>query len=161
MAVVFSFLLTWLITFVVCFAVVEFAQNYFYDEVTPHAGWKVLGGSALLALVLTWAKAGFDTMFTSQFPATIVLGIVAFGVFVLIYRFHPWHGAPIGIITALVLAGISTLVVDSFQNRGATLAPIAPPSKPIRVSAGTPVVAPAAKSAAGPAGGASNPVEAP
>ncbi len=50
---IWPFLIYWLVLFVVCFVVVEFGHDQLYDEVTPHAGLKVAGGSLLLAILLT------------------------------------------------------------------------------------------------------------
>lgn len=125
----------WLLLFVACFAVVEFGQNYLYDETTPSAGLKVAAGSAVIALVLTWARTEFQTMFTSDLGKTVVLGIVAFAVFTLILRFQPWHALPIGLLSVLLISGTATMGVQSFANRNRPIeSAVRPQSKPIRRS---------------------------
>ena len=117
LALFLPFLFYWLILFVVCFAVVEFGQTYLYDETTPSAGMKVALGSAILALVLTWTRTEFMTMFTGDLGKTVVLAIVSFVVFTLAFRFQPWHALPIGIISVLLISGTATMGVQSFTNR--------------------------------------------
>lgn len=126
------FLFNWLILFVACFILVEFAQKYLYDEVTPSAGLKILGGSAVLALLLTWTRTSFDTMFTTDIAWTVLQGIVWFGVFTLVYRFHPVHAAAIGIVSMLLLSGTANLALDSMMvsRRGAR--PVFRTSTPVR-----------------------------
>jgi hypothetical protein len=101
------------ILFVISYIVVEYGQNYFYDEVTPGAGWKVALGTLILASILTVTRSNFATMFTSDIAPTVFLAIAWVGVFILIYRFQPWHGFGLAIATLLIFAGMSTLVVDS------------------------------------------------
>jgi drug/metabolite transporter (DMT)-like permease len=146
MATILGFLVSWLIVFAVCFAVVEFGQKYLYDETTPNALWKVLGGSAILAALMTWAQASYDTMFTARLGPTVILAIAGFAVFTLAFRFDPWPAAAIGIPTAVVLAGLTTLVIDSMKNRGVALEPpgTVTQGRPLRVPAGGPPVAPGA-----------------
>ncbi|MBX6314216.1 MAG: hypothetical protein IRY99_15085 [Isosphaeraceae bacterium] len=127
------FLIYWLILFVLCYIVTEFAQNYLYDETTPAVGLKVGLGTMILAAVLTYTRSSFDTMFTSELGTTVVQAIIWFAVFTLVFRFQPQHGAAIGILTMLVVAGLATLGVDSLSSsRQRTLRPIAEPSKPLR-----------------------------
>ena len=52
-AIIWPLLIYWLVLFVACFVVVEIGQDQLYDEVTPRAGLKVVGGSLLLAALLT------------------------------------------------------------------------------------------------------------
>ncbi len=52
-AYVWPFLIYFVILFVVCYIVVEYGQNYFYDEVTPAAAAKVALGALILAAILT------------------------------------------------------------------------------------------------------------
>jgi hypothetical protein len=107
------FLIYFVILFVVSYIVVDYGQNYFYDEATPGVAWKVALGSLILAAILTWTRPNFAEMFTAQIASTVVLAIVWVGVFILIYRFHPWHGFGLAIATLLIFAGMSTLVADS------------------------------------------------
>jgi hypothetical protein len=53
-AILWPFLIYWLVMFVVSYIAVEVGQDLFYDEVTPHAGLKVTAGSFLLAAMLTY-----------------------------------------------------------------------------------------------------------
>ena len=130
-----SFGLFWLILFVTCFAVVEFGQNYLYDEATPSAGLKVACGSAILAALLTWTRTEFYSMFTAEFSKTLILAVAAFGIFTLIFRFQPWHALPIGVIVVLLVSGSATMAVRSFDERNRPLPSAGQlPSKPIRSS---------------------------
>ena len=110
---IWTFLINYLILFVVSYAIVEFAQSYFYDEVTPARTVKVAFGSLILAGVLTWTKSNFATMFTNDIKWTILQAIVWFGVFVLVYRFQPWHGGALALAAMLLICGTATMVVDS------------------------------------------------
>jgi hypothetical protein len=110
------FLIYYLILFVISYIVVEYGQNYFYDEVTPGAGAKVALGTLILAGILTVTRSNFATMFTENMPSTVILAIAWVGVFILIYRFQPWHGFGLGVATLLIFAGMSTLVVDSMLS---------------------------------------------
>ena len=40
-AIILPFVIYWLVFFVACYAVCDFAQDQFYDEVTPRVGLKV------------------------------------------------------------------------------------------------------------------------
>jgi len=115
-AYVWPFLIYWLILFVISYIVVEYGQSYFYDEATPGALAKVALGSLILALILTRTRTSFDTMFTANFPSTVILAIAWTGVFILIYRFHPWHGFGLAIATLLIFAGMASLVVSSMLD---------------------------------------------
>jgi hypothetical protein len=110
---VWPFLIYFLILFTVCYIVVEYGQNYFYDEVTPAATAKVALGAFILAAILTKTRSNFATMFTSEIASTVFLAIAWSGVFILAYRFQPWHGFGLAMATLLIFAGMSTLVVDS------------------------------------------------
>ncbi len=117
-AIVWPLLIYWLVLFVGCFVVVEIAQDQLYDEITPRAGLKVAGGSFLLAALLTMLRksgfpATFESMFTTNIAWTVLQGVVWFGVFTLIYRFHPWHAFGLGVATLLVLSGLATMGVES------------------------------------------------
>ena len=105
--------LYYLILFVVCYLVVSQGQDALYDEPTPGFEWKVAFGSLILAGLLTWTRSSFATMFTDDLGKTVLQAIVWFAVFVVIYRFHPWHGAGIGLATMLIVTGLATMAVES------------------------------------------------
>jgi len=108
-----TFAVYYLVLFVVCFLVVSQGQDALYDEPTPGFEWKVAFGSLLLALLLTWTRSTFATMFTDDIGKTALQAIAWFAVFVLIFRFHPWHGAGIGLATMLIVTGLASLAVES------------------------------------------------
>lgn len=110
---VWPFLIYFLIFFTICYIVVEYGQNYFYDEVTPGVGAKVALGALILAGILTATRLNFATMFTSDIGPTVLLAIVGSGIFILIFRFQPWHGFGLAMASLLIFAGMATLVVDS------------------------------------------------
>lgn len=115
-------LIYWLVLFVVCFVVVEVGQDQLYDEVTPHAGLKVLGGSLVIAAVLTTLRAkglpaSYESMFTTNIIWTVLQGLVWFGVFTLILQFHPWHALGLGLATMLMATGLATMGVESLLTR--------------------------------------------
>ena len=113
---VWPFLIYFVILFAVCYVVVEYGQNYFYDEVTPAVAAKVAFGAFLLAAILTITRSNFATMFTSDIGSTVLLAIAWAGVFILLYRFQPWHGFGLAMATLLIFAGMSTLAVDSMLS---------------------------------------------
>jgi hypothetical protein len=93
MATIWALLIYWLVIFVGCYVVIEIGQDQLYDEVTPHVGLKVTGGSLLLALMLAGfyykgMATSFDSMFTNNILCTVFQALVWFGVFVLIFQFH-------------------------------------------------------------------------
>lgn len=149
-------LIYWLVLFVACFVVVEFGHDQLYDEVTPHAGLKVAGGSLLIAALLTTLRAkgvpaSYDSMFTSNIAWTILQGLVWFGVFTLIFQFHPWHGLGLGLATMLLVTGLATMGVESLlTKRVATTQSTRPllSNQPVR-QAVTPRPVPAPAPAAG------------
>ncbi len=152
LAYLVPFLFNWLIFFVVCYIVVEYGQTYFYDESTPNVLAKVALGSGLLALLMLWTKTSYDTMFTEQIAKTVVLAVVAFGVFTLIFRFQPWHGLGIGLATVLLMAGFATMAISSFADRNRVDAPSTRvPAKPLRRTTTTPTILPAGAKAVKPA----------
>jgi hypothetical protein len=111
----------WLVMFVACFVVVEVGHDQLYDEVTPHAGLKVAGGSLLIAILLTVLKyfdlpASYESMFTTNLIWTVLQGIVWFAVFTLVFQFHPWHALGLGLITMLLVTGLATMGVDSLMS---------------------------------------------
>jgi hypothetical protein len=129
---IWPLLIYWLATFVVCYILVEIAQDQLYDEVTPRAGLKVAAGSFVLALLLTTLRAygfaaSFDSMFTTNIGWTLLQGVVWFVVFTLIFQFHPWHALGLGVVTMLLVPGLATMGVESI------LATPAPPSTTARV----------------------------
>jgi len=137
-AIVWPLLIYWLVLFVACYTVVEVAQDQLYDEVTPHVGLKVASGSLLLAALLTWLRPSFDTMYTSDFAWTALQAIVWFGVFTLIFQFHPPHAAALGILTMLIVPGLATMGVDSITapKLAAPAGRYVAPTKPVRSSLG-------------------------
>lgn len=147
-------LIYWLVMFVACFVVVEVGHDQLYDEVTPHAGLKVTGGSLLIAILLTTLRAkglaaSYESMFTTNIIWTVLQGIVWVGVFILIFQFHPWHGLGLGLATMLLVTGLATMGVESLLAKPTTAAPpsrATVPNQPVRQS-----VSPAA--AAAPAAG--------
>jgi hypothetical protein len=155
---IWTLLIYWLVLFVACFVVVEIGHDQLYDEGPPHAGLRVAGGSLLIALLLTWLKAAahpasYESMFTTSIHWTVLQGIVWFGVFCLIFQFHPWHALGLGLVTMLLVTGLATMGVDGVLSRPAgARAPAATRS----TFTSQPVRQPLA-----PAGGAAPPREAP
>lgn len=120
--IIFTLLIYWLVMFVACFVVVEFGQDQLYDEVTPHAGLKVAAGSLLIAIVLTVLRkyglsVSYESMFTTNIMWTVLQGLVWFGVFTLIFQFHPWHALGLGVATMLLVTGLLTMGVESLLAR--------------------------------------------
>ena len=115
-----SFAVYYLILFAVCFLVCSQGQDALYDEPTPGLVAKVLLGSLLLAMMLTYTRSSFATMFTDDIGKTAIQGILWFGVFVLIFRFHPWHGLGIGLATMLIVTGMATMAVESMTSKTPT-----------------------------------------
>ncbi|MFO0889746.1 MAG: hypothetical protein U0790_11475 [Isosphaeraceae bacterium] len=155
MSTILAFLIYWLVLFVGCYVVVEIGQDQLYDEVTPRVGLKVGGGSLLLALMLTLfyvrgTSASFETMFTTNILWTVLQAIVWFGVFALIFQFHPWHAFGLGIATMLLVQGLATMGVTSLLTPAPATVnrPAAAISKPVRQSLAPPPAAPAPKAEA-------------
>jgi hypothetical protein len=142
-AIIFPFLIYWLVLFVACYAVVEVAQDQLYDEVTPAVGLKVTLGSLVLAVLLTWLRTSLDTMFTAEIAGTLLQAIVWFAIFTLVFQFQPQHAVVISTITFLLVAPLASMGVDSFMRPSASIAAERAklPSKPIR-SPLTPPIAP-------------------
>ena len=120
--IIFTLLIYWLVMFVACFVVVEIGQDQLYDEVTPHAGLKVAAGSLLIAILLTVLRknglsVSYESMFTTNIMWTVLQGVVWFGVFTLIFQFHPWHALGLGVATMLLVTGLSTMGVESLLDR--------------------------------------------
>lgn len=134
-----TLLIYWLAMFVSSYIMVEVAQDQLYDEVTPWVGLKVLGGSLIMAIFLTWLHPSFETMFTTNIAWTVLLGIVWFGIFTLIFRFHPAHAAGIGLLSMLIIPAAATLGVDSVLKKEPVAARTSGsqiPTKPVRASIG-------------------------
>ncbi len=115
-AILVPFIIYWLVVFVVCYAVSEYAQRFLYDETTPWLGAKIGAGSFALAALLTYTRSSFDTMFTDKIGWTVLQAIVWFLVFMFVFRFHPLHAATIGVTTMLLIAGPATMAVQSFRG---------------------------------------------
>ena len=121
---IWPFVIYWLVIFVACFVVVEIGQDQLYDQVTPHAGLKVLAGSLVIAALLSVLRAygfaaSFESMFTTNIGWTLLQGIVWFLVFTLILQFHPWHALGLGIATMLMISGLATMGVESLLAKPA------------------------------------------
>jgi hypothetical protein len=63
-------------------------------------------------------------MFTSNIMWTVLQGLVWFGVFTLIFQFHPWHALGIGIATMLLVTGLATMGVDSLLSKSTPTAQV-------------------------------------
>ena len=155
-AIVWPLLIYWLAMFVSSYLIIEVAQDQLYDEVTPWVALKVTVGSLIMAITLTWLHPSFETMFTTNIAYTVLQGIVWFAIFTLIFQFHPWHGAALGIITMLVIPAAATMGVDSIMKEKpraiATQSRV--PAKPVRGSIGSttpPKTEPAPKAEPAPA----------
>lgn len=130
--ILLSFLIYWLLFFVVHYIIVEYGQPYFYDETTPRFGLKVLAGSFLLALLAQWLKPGFDTMFTTAVHWTLLQAIAWFVVFTVLYQFHPPHALALGLASLVILPGLATMTIGSLAQSGRTLPPAVSPTGPHR-----------------------------
>lgn len=134
---ILPFLGYWLILYVACYILLEFAQNYLYDEVTPGMPWKVAAGTLIFAVLLTIFRTSFETLFMPEPHWSALQALVWFAVFVFVFRFHILHAAGISLIAFVVLSGAATLAINSMSgvNPGGPPANRAP-SKPIRRSLG-------------------------
>jgi hypothetical protein len=147
-AFIWPLLIYWLVMFVACFVVVEVGHDQLYDEVTPHAGLKVAGGSLLIALLLATLRAkglaaSYDSMFTTNIIWTLLQAIVWAGVFILIFQFHPWHGLGIGLATMLLVTGMATMGVESLLAKPVATTnqanrSVIVPNQPVRQSVSPP-----------------------
>jgi hypothetical protein len=146
-AILWPFLIYWLVMFVLSYIAVEIGQDQLYDEVTPMSGLKVGAGSCLLAAMLTYFHPTFDSMFTANIAWTLLQLLVWVGVFTFIYQFHPPHAAAIAIPLMLITSGFATMGVESVLKPTPTLRPVRSmsESKAVRKSLATPP--PAQKSA--------------
>jgi hypothetical protein len=135
-AIVWPFLIYWLVLFVTCYTICEVGQDLFYDEVTPKVGLKVAAGSLILAALATWLRPSFETIFTTDITWTLLQAIVWFLVFMLIFQFHPPHALGLSLITMVLVTGLATLGVDSLMKPSRTLAPVRsqPRNQPLRKS---------------------------
>jgi hypothetical protein len=115
-AIIWPFLIYWLVMVVASYIAVDVGQDQLYDEPTPMAGLKVAGGSLILAALTTWLHPSFESMFTAGIAWTVLQGIVWFAVFTLIYQFHPLHALAIGIPMMLMIPGVATLGVESMTK---------------------------------------------
>ena len=61
--------------------------------------------------------ASFESMFTTNIGWTLLQGVVWFGVFMLILRFHPWHALGLGVATMLLCSGLATMGVESVLTK--------------------------------------------
>jgi hypothetical protein len=123
----------WVVFFVACYVVVEVGQDQLYDEVTPYVGWKVAGGSLILAILATIFKPSYLTFLTSEIHWTALQGLAWFLVFMFILQFHPWHALAAGLVTMVMIMGLATLGVDTFMKPRVTPTPVrARGSEPIR-----------------------------
>jgi hypothetical protein len=144
MMIIWPLLIYWLVLFVACFVVVEVGHDQLYDEVTPRAGWKVAGGSFLLAALLTTLRAygfaaTFQSMFTDNIGWTLLQGVVWFLVFMFVFQFHPWHALGLSVVTMILVSGLATMGVESLLAKrrdvsNATRAFV--PTEPVRQSLG-------------------------
>ncbi len=142
--IIWPLLIYWLVLFVVCFMLIEVAQDQLYDAVTPYVGLKVGGGSLLLAGLLTALRfygfpASFESMFTTNIGWTLLQGVVWFLVFMLVFQFHPWHALGLGVVTMVLVSGLATMGVESIMAKPrdvsrATRAFV--PTEPVRQSLG-------------------------
>ncbi len=122
--VILPFLIYWLLLFVACYIVMEYGQFYLYDEPAPQTALKTVIGSFVLAGVLTWTRSSFDRMFTNDILWTILQGIVWFVVFVLIFRFHPWHALGLGLAAMILITGLASMAVESVSHATSQTAPV-------------------------------------
>lgn len=145
---IWAFLLYTFIAFVVSYIIVEYGQKYLYDEVTKYVGLKVLAGALVMGGLLTWTRSSFDTMFTADLLRTALMAIAWVGVFILIYRFQPGHGAMFALAAVLLLPGLATIAIQSVTKPAVNPATVSRTiQKPIRKSLGgsVPEPHPAAK----------------
>ena len=134
-AIVVPLLIYWLVIFVVCFAIMEVAQDQLYDEVTPHAGLKVTVGSLALAGMATWLRPSFETLLTTNIVWTLLSAVVWFLVFLFVFQFHPPHALFLSLPTMIMVTGLATMGVDSMTKPTPTLAPVnAKGAPPVRKS---------------------------
>ena len=130
---VISVLIYWMVFFGACMFVVEVAQDQLYDQVTPHSGLKVGGGTLILAGLATWLHPSYETMLTSDIHKTALQAIVWFLVFMFAFQFHPWHAIGLALVTLIIIAGVATMGVESLTKPAPPTAPTTPRSNiPVR-----------------------------
>ncbi len=56
-------------------------------------------------------------MFTNNIMWTLLQAIVWPGVFILVFRFHPWHGLGLGLATMVLVSGLATMGVESLLSK--------------------------------------------
>jgi hypothetical protein len=136
MAYVWALLIYWLVYFVACYFVLEKTQDLLYDEVTPHSGLKVAGGTLLLAALAARFQSSFLTMFTSDIGWTVLQAIVWFLVFTFVFQFHPPHALGLSLVTMVLVSGLASLGVESLMKPSRTVSPAQarPTSEPRRGS---------------------------
>ncbi len=142
LSVIVAFLVFWLILFVACFVVSEYAQKYLYDETAANLGVKLAIGTAILAALATAFRPSYDTMFTSEIAWTVLQAIAWFLVFMLVLGFHLPHALGLGLATFVLAAGMATMAIDSLtgDTPAGTRVEIRPPSKPLRRPAYAPPI---------------------
>ena len=146
MATLWAFLIYWLVVFVGCYVVIG-------DRSGPalrrgHAPRRAQGGGRVAPpRARCWRRsitdgppASFDSMFTTNIIWTVFQAIVWFGVFTLIFQFHPWHALGLGIATMLLVQGLATMGVNSMltPTPGRRSTPAAAVNKPVRQSLAPP-----------------------
>ncbi len=139
-------LVYWLVFFTIHFMIVEYGQNYLYDEPTPSTGLKVTIGSFIAAVAATYFQPSFDTMFTTYLQWSALQALLWFGIFTLIYQFHPQHGLGLSLATFMLFPGLTSMAVDGI-TRGSPAAAqtkLTEPGKAVRRSAPAGAPAPAA-----------------
>jgi hypothetical protein len=149
-SLVLQFFVNWLFLFIALYIVAEYGQYYLYEGSLPYNALRALGGSLLLAALLTWTRTSFDTMLTSGLGLTVIQGIAWFLVFTFVLQFHPLHGAVLGVATMLLIPGLATMAVDSLRRPvGVDRPTFDRPSKPLRTAVGPGLggIPPAAKAA--------------
>ena len=133
LSMLWPLLIYWLVFFVACFVVTEMGQDQLYDEVTPHVGLKVVGGTLIFAIMATYFKPSFETFLTSEIHWTALQAIVWVLVFIFIFQFHPWHALGAGLVTMMLVMGLASLAVETVMKPSVTPPPIKPRgSEPIR-----------------------------
>lgn len=153
-----TFLIYWLLLFVVCYIVTEVGQNHFYDEVTPLAWLKVGGSTLLLAGALTWWDPSSVDLFTDEIWLLAMLAVAAFVLFTVVMRFHAPHALMLGPVAVVLISIMAAMAVDSLKTSGRAAGrdrPIPPSERRIRKSASSSIEAPPPEEPApGPAEGA-------
>jgi hypothetical protein len=111
-----AFLAYWFILFVVSYILVEYGHRYIYDELPKYTPLRVAAGSLLLAIMLTWTRSSFETMFTTDLKWTVLQAILWVAVFILVYTFQPVHGLGFALATMVIATGVATIAVDTMTK---------------------------------------------